>query len=694
VIRRFLPIILSVLLLPIHAQVKNSDASDISALTTTFDPINNEVTFSGNARLSDGTTLLEADEIKYVSATDIAIATGHVSLTRGAERVLSDKITYDRREKSFSIDQVRAGKFPYFVSGESAYGDFSKLTISNAVLSVREPDPYQPTLAAKSLTYVTGKELNAEEAHLGIGNSKLISIPRFSQNINLPLVSYISVLAGYRSSLGAFAEVGMHAPIGADLKLGGTLGLYSDRGIMFGPSGYYAVMHDNHEMVGDFRSGFINDHGEKLTDLIGRAIPENRGYVQWWHTQDLTDNLRITAQLNYWRDSEILRDFKPRDFFRIQEPDNYFQAVYSKHNYIVTAFTRVQPNDFHLVQQRLPEISFDLLPVAMGGGFYEKFHVSYAALREEPLGNANPVIRSDRLDAYYAISHPITHEDWFSFTPIAGARLTHYSRATGGKSDYTRTLGEVGFDAEFRMSAVSEYRNETWKINGIRHLFKPKLSYRYVGNADKGRPYIPAIDTRTFNSYLTPIGLGDRRNVDDLGPINVLRFGLDNTWQTRDEEYGSRDLLVLNFANDVRFDREPGQRTSSDLHSFLAFMPAQWLQLDFYQRLATQEFTLQEYNTSLSIRDADVWALRFSSHFLRDQIEEYVVQYDQRINEAYDVLLKLHYDTRARRFNEQAYGLRQNLGNTWSIEYLVTVYDGPRRESDFGFNIAVEVLGF
>ena len=65
-----------------------------------------------------------------------------------------------------------------------------------------------------------------------------------------------------------------------------------------------------------------------------------------------------------------------------------------------------------------------------------------------------------------------------------------------------------------------------------------------------------------------------------------------------------------------------------------------------------------------------------------------------RWNEVYEAFARLHYDSRKRRFNEQAFGVRQNLHNTWIIEYLVTLYDGPRRESDFGFRFQVETLGF
>jgi len=694
VIRRLLISCCFVLLVSVRAEVSPASTADLSALTTTFDPENNAVTFSGQAHFSDGHTLLEADEIRYFYATNIAVATGHVRLTRGAERVLAEKITYRRSDHTFSIDRVRLGQFPFYIEGESASGDRQKITVHDATLSIREPGPFQPTITAKSLTYVNGQEVIAERAHLGIGSIRPVSLPHFSHRLNLPLVSYLSLNAGYRGSLGAFGQAGLHIPLGNETKLGGNLGVYTARGVMVGPSGHYELRPDDREISGDLRSGFINDHGDKLTDVLGRPVPENRGYVRWGHTQDLTDRLRLTAQFNYWKDSEILRDFKPNEFFAIQEPDNYVQAVYQGDNYYVTAFSRVQPNDFQRVQERLPEIRFDLVPLALGGGFYERFHASFAALREDSLGGAGPAVRSDRFDAYYGLSRPISRHDWFSFTPTVGARATHYTRVTGGKDNYTRILGEFGFDAELRASSVAEIRNAAWEINGLRHLITPKLSYRYVPRAARGRAEIPPIDRRSFSTYLPPIGLGDTRNLDDLVPTHVLRVGLDNTWQTRDADYGSRDLLVFNIANDFRFDREPGQGSASDLHSFIAFMPASWLQFDVYQRLATHDFALQELNTSLTIRDGDAWTLRFSSHFLHREIEEYIVQYDHRLNEAYAVVTKLHYDTRKRRFNEQAFGLRQNLSNTWKIEYLVTVYDGPRRESDFGFNIAVEALGF
>ncbi|HNC25203.1 MAG TPA: hypothetical protein PLU52_13450, partial [Opitutaceae bacterium] len=65
-----------------------------------------------------------------------------------------------------------------------------------------------------------------------------------------------------------------------------------------------------------------------------------------------------------------------------------------------------------------------------------------------------------------------------------------------------------------------------------------------------------------------------------------------------------------------------------------------------------------------------------------------------RLNEVYDAVVRLEYDIRKHRFNEQAYGFRQKISNVWLAEYTFTLYDGPRRESRVGFNVRVTALAF
>jgi LPS-assembly protein len=673
-----------------------ADHQDISFAT-------GDMVLTGHARIDYGDLRLTAEELHYNPRTHIAVAIGHATLTQGPRRLLADKITYHANDGTYEVGDLRLGDFPIYVTGAGATGSVQTKTIkiTDARLYVTEPSSLVPTLHAQELDFGGDHRVHAESANLGVGDVRPVGFGTYDHDVREPIVSDVSVTGGYRSSLGAFTVFDLHVPVAPDLRLGADLGLYSNRGVLIGPAGSYeSGPNSPADFSGFFRSGWISDNGPRYTDILGRPVPRDRAFIQWQQTGQLTDRLSLNLQLNYWRDSEVLRDFRPSDFFSVQQPDTYLETVYSGDNYFVSLFARFQPNTWETVQQRLPELRFDLLPTPIGGGFVEQFNASLAILRDDPPPagpldpTPGPTLRSDRADAFYSLSRPLVASEWFTLTPVAGGRLTYYSNLDGPKSDYTRALGEVGFDAEMRASGTWDYQNKQWKIDGLRHLLTPRISYRYIPEADKGAAYIPPIDVENFSTYLQPLELGDQRNIDQLSATNTLRFELDNTLQTRDPTYGSRDLVRLNVADDFLFHTQPGQRDVSEIHTELGVMPVRWLELSVYNSFAPQDWTLSEINTGVTLRNGDDWTLRFASNFLRHTVDDYYLEGSYHLNEAYEVVTHLRYDVRASRFDEQVYGIRQNLGNTWRVEYAVTLYDGPRRESRFGFNLRIDAIRF
>jgi LPS-assembly protein len=663
----------------------------------------------GQAKFLGENMLLIADEIRWEEKDNTLTAVGHIAFTRGDARLLADRLVYHRNDGTFRAENIRLGSYPYFAEGFSAEGTPNEITVHRARVSYGEPGRWQPTLTADTIVIAPGQRVRTEKAMAGVGNVLPLPFPKFQHEFAQPFAAAVSLNGGYRRSLGVFAEAGLLIPVSRRAHLGGDIGLYSARGVMVGPSARYVASDDPDRLRGSFRSGYINDHGDKETDILGRPIPEERAFAEWQHQQLIAPNLSLNAQLNWWKDSEVVRDFRPRVFFPVQEPDTFVESVYTGGNYFISLFARFQPNRFHRVQERLPELRFDLLPRAMGNGFYERFSASAAALRDDGLPvsplfpSGGPGLRSDRLDAYYAITRPYSPREWLAMTPLAGARVTHYTSTKGSaldSSDYTRVLGELGADVILRSSGTFNYDNPQWKINGLRHLLTPRLSYRYLPEADKGRARIPQIDriTRiqgtTYLPYLRPLGLGEARNIDELRATNTLRLSIDNVLQTRDPVLGTRDLVVFNVGNDFRFRREPGEHDLSEIHSELALMPARWLQFDVYQSMSPRTLAIREFNSGVTIRDGDVWSIRFGNNFLRRQIQDFSVDGRVRLTERFDALTRLHYDARRSRFNEQAYGITQNLGNTWLISYTVSLYSGRRRESSFGFNVQVDTVQF
>lgn len=666
---------------------------DLKASRLDTDVATGDFVATGNARLVWENLLLVADEIRFNPRTQVATAKGQVQLTQGPRRLLADKLTYKLQDRSFTVEDLRIGEYPYYFSGARAEGTRDLITVFDAMGSYTEPHRLAPSVRAAKIVYARNKTVQADSARIGLGATVPISLPKFEQSVDDPFLSYMDATFGYRASLGAYLGFAAQIPVLPSVKLGGEMTYFSKRGLLLGPGGRYDTQIGGQELWGSFRSSYIHDTGERLQDVLSRPIPKDRGYVRWEHRQNIRPELSIAGRLAYWSDSEIVRDFVAEEFVPVQTPDSFLEGMYRADNYVVSLFTRLQPNDYIRVQQRLPELRYELLPMAIGLGFYERFHASLAVLRESAV-SIYPTVRSDRFDAYYGISRPFRATEWFTFTPVAGARLTHYERATGGKDNYTRTLGEVGFDANLRTSGVFEYKNPSWGIDGIRHLLTPRLSYRYVPDVEKGRPYIPAIDRRVFSTYLQPLGLGDQRNVDELGGSNTLRLGLDNTFQTRHAEYGSRNLLIFNVAADLRVDRELGQDRWSDIHTEAIFTPANWLQLDIYQSVSPSTLRIRELNTGIRIVDGDVWSVRLGNRYLKHDIQEYILDGRYRLNEAYHPFARFHYDVRESRFVEQTVGLRQIINNLWTIDYAMSFYSGRRRESNFGFSLRVNLLGF
>lgn len=665
----------------------------ISGDNATFDLKTGENVLQGNARITYGDILLTAEELRYQTATNVVTARGNFVLTQGSRRLVAESGRFDLATRSLQVKRLRLGEFPLYLSGDSAVGTLDEMTFTNATIFFREDARFTPSLRADRLLYRRGQIVRAEGLRLGLLSGHFISLPHFEQALNAEFTSYISGHLGYRGNLGAFAELGLHLPVVPGWQVGADLGLYSSRGVMIGPAARYARRDDNGSVRGVLHSGYINDSGDRRVDIQGRPVPRDRRYLEWDHQQKIGERGSFTGQLNYWSDSEVVRDFKNRRFNLSQQPDSFLEGRYDADNYAFSAFTRFHPNQYHRVQERLPELRFDLLPTVLPLGFSTRGEASAAVLQADAFGST-PKFRTTRLDAYYGLARPINPTPWFNFTPVAGTRATHYTDARGGKDTYTRTLGELGFDSRLLSSGTFDYKNPVWEIDGLRHLLEPKLSYRYSPEADQGRRYIPPIDTRAFSTYLEPLSIADTRHLDDLTALNTARLEIANTLQTRDPAYGSRNLASLNFATDYRFDRLAGQKPLSDLYTTFAITPAPWLRWEVFHRLDPHRPDQQELNTGLTLIDQEWWSLRLATHFLKRNYEEYHLEYRQRLNEKYDVVGLWRYDAASSRFNEQSYGVWQRLGQTWAVKYEVAFYDGPRRESSFALNLEVELLKF
>ncbi len=718
---RFAPLVATLLIA--CARLDAAGADDLPQLNAKTTRVTLETTyFSDGVRLAHGDIVIYADTIELDNRERVAVARGNVLLLRGPQRLIAEEVTYRSKDRTFSVGAFRVGEGRVFASGASAEGQADDLMVRDVRATYGEPDPLSPFIQADRLHYTRvatdateekRSRVKVEHGRLGVGQAAILPLPSFSESPDQPTVAGVDARAGYSGNLGAELGLAAKMAVAPAVRVGGDIGVFTKRGVLAGPVGDYDTFGaDGLGAKGAFRTGYIQDQGDAGLDVRGDAIGADRGYVEWSHHQMIAPDLRIGGQLNYWSDSYVTRDFRSEGYYRIQTPDTWLEAEKLGDNHVVSLFTRTQVNDYSLVKERLPELRFDGLPVEVGAGVYHRINASVAALREDdPLKAANPAdpgsIRSERADLYYGAMRPFSPREWLAFTPVVGARVTHYNRTPAGSSrnDYTRVLGEVGFDAKlFESSGVWAAKSERWQIDGLRHISTPTLAYRRSPSADVGAGSIPAIDDDPFNTYLRPLGLADRRDIDTLPALDTFRLGWRNVLQTRDRVYGSRNLVELDLAADQHASAESAadQGTSRDrtyAHAFFALNPARWLRFDVYNRTGIQTGRTEELNTGLTLRDADVWSLRLATHYLEDavaarMIQEYTASLGVRLSEIYSVLARVRFDSRSGDMTEQSLAMSQRLSRFWTLQYEISAHDGPRREDDFGFSVSVETQGF
>jgi LPS-assembly protein len=676
-----------------------------------FDEDSQRLVARGDAILDFGDTRVRADRITYYQEFGLADADGNVAVTQAGNRLIADRLSYEAGEATFSVDLLRTGQWPFYITGVSAGGTTEDISIEGATLYYGDPGPFALNVSSDRVQYVNeaAEYVKMDGATFRIGNVPVFYIPGYTYYLN-NTPYYLNLDGGYDSELGAYLQSTAMFPVSSFMRMGANLDLYSKRGALVGPAAQYIYDSDNQEIVGALSTGWIEDQGDDEdlgTDIVNQQIDSTRGFAEWRHKHHIGERVSLTAAASYWSDSEITRDYREDYYDNNQVPDNFAEAAYSGNNFILSAFGRFRPNDFVLTQERLPEVRFDLLPTPIfKTGAYHKASASYAQLRENFDLNAPRIEgESDRYDLSYRISRPIHPTPWLSFTPLAGARVTGYENqevdpffipgAAPIDDNFTRDIYELGFDLEMRTYQTYDTINRTWAIDGLRHILRPVVRYRYYSDPEDLNE-IAAIDREAFDLSRPLLDLSDMRNIDQISERHLTRVGFENLFQTRAEGYGSRTLAALNFYQDLLFDKATrydgsDQETLNASWLELILEPAPWLKFELASRFRTESLTMEELRTRTTLTSGEIWELGLSTDLLNKRIDQYRLDFIYRLNERNTLLTDLRFDADSGEFTRFRLGWQTRIGNTWKIIYLLTFREDARRESDveFGINLTL-----
>lgn len=691
----------------------------IEADSMRFSAETGEQQLHGNVTVTAGALQLRTQELVYNSSTDEISTQTRAELDYEDARLVVEKANFDGAEQKLVAENVRGGKGIGFFEGDTLLISRKRVEIGNASFYVGEPHWSSLSFTTENLAYDADEDyFYLEPSQVRVAGAPIIPLPALSvMRFDRPPVR-VWLDLGESGTPGVYYRSEVYLTLW-DFEPGVVLDFYERSGVLAGPAAAYDTRDSNSflKMKGTLRTGYINDTAHRGHDIYDNSITGNRGFIDWFHKQDVGD-VEVSASIHRWSDSMVERNFRPDIYDENQNPDNYVEVVYPQRQYYLSAFTRLQPNDYQNVQQRLPEIRFDLQPTELGRtGIYQHLNASYALLRERSSDqfdfddnyvstNHDDMIESSRANVYVGWTMPFKFGDFASFTPVAGIMTTHYGETIDDADEsYTRTLGQVGFDLDFIFTRTWDYRNELWEIDGLRHVFRPVIQYRYIPNPTDGDDYIPAIDREIYLSRPTIIDLSDSRAIDQLYDEHVFRIGFENLFQTRASDYGSRDLFEFNIYQDFRKTYRPDDdRTLSDNFIDLRFTPAYWVSFSLEHRFDVYDCHTNSLSTSLTFTDGDVWKIRISTDHLyenpypseygTDRSREVDLAVEIRLNSVWTAFFEWEYDDRKNLMTDQIYGVRQRLGNSWLIEYSVRYKQDAGDDDDFSFDVGATMLLF
>ncbi|MDR2603215.1 MAG: hypothetical protein LBC11_01480 [Puniceicoccales bacterium] len=703
--KKFLTILLLIVFNIVHCAIEISSDKPVEYIAD-----KGELVIEGNARIEVGNFIIQADEIVFQKEQAMAIATGNVKIDNGKVYIVADRISYDTNSDLIHANNSKVKVHNYYFHIENIDLD----TVNDVQTGTNTEifhGPMDRTLTSsvfvKSFEITNEQSIKAKGTKFKIGSATILYLP--SAEIDLSSYPfYLEQNYGLNHSNGVYLQNNFYFGVSKGLKVGGLLDFYTKRGILFGPALKIDSESEKNQMSSEVKLGFIQDRANeerKGFDIKNEPVPRNRYFLEFVHRQHYDDQIDIIAKSTTLSDSEVERDFRKAWYDRNQQPESFVEMSYRGQNYIASVFGQFEPNTFYNTTQQMPELQIAYLPTKL----LDTKLIHNAHLGAVRLHNRNKdlygVTGVSRADIYYGISLPLGYKNFLTTKPIFGTRTLIYDRNIDGKT-YGKNILQCGFDIDMKITGRSDYANETFGINGLKHVMNPIIQYRMIPSGNRSTK-IPKFHGECFSVEIPPIDLDDMRNVDDIQRQNMVRLGIKNGLYTQSGSYVPKQLMRMDVFQDILFARnydnfkQAYQKKFPDTHLTVGIYPASWFSFDIQSRIDLAKLHLHELKTATVIKDADFWKLAFSTNYLKfdgansqKSTEQYGLFFTFNLSSQTSISIESQYNARIHKFSQQRFSLSSTLWNSWLINVGITTRTHVKREDHLQFDWHLKLLDF
>ncbi|MDR0742306.1 MAG: hypothetical protein LBE98_02480 [Puniceicoccales bacterium] len=669
-----------------------------------------ELVVKGDARIEIGNFIIQADEITFQKEQATAVAAGNVKIDNGKVYIVADRISYNMNSNLIHADNSKIKVHDYYFHIENINLDTAneeQTGINTEIFHGSTDRTLASSISVKSFKITNEQSIKAKGTKFKIGPAVILYLP--SAEIDLSSHPfYLEQNYGLNYSNGVFLQNDFYFGADKRLKPGGLLDFYAKRGILFGPALKIDGGSEKNQISSEIKFGFIQDRVSKERkgfDIKNEPIPDKRHFLEFAHRQHYGDQIDIIARATVLSDSEVERDFRKAWYDRNQQPGSFAEMSYRGQNYIASVFGQFEPNTFYDTTQQVPELHIAYLPTKLfNTKLIHNAHLGVVKLhnRNKDLYGTTSITRGD---IYYGISLPLGYKDFLTIKPIFGTRTLIYDRNLDGET-YQKNILQGGFDINIRFTGRSDYTNETFGINGLKHVVNPTIQYRVIPSGN-GSTKIPKFHGECFSVEIPSIDLDDMRNMDDIQRQNMVRLGIKNSLYTQSGSYVPKQLMRMDVFQDILFARnydsfrQAPQKKFPDTYLMVGMYPTSWFNFDIHGKVDPTKLHLHELKTSTVIKDANFWKLEFSTNYLKfdganflKSTEQYGLLFTFNLSSQTSITIESQYDAKIHKFSRQRFSLSSTLWNSWLINLGITTRAHVKREDRFQFDWHLKLLDF
>ena len=519
------------------------EAVNVDADRIDYDETERKVVASGKVRIVLGNRLLFADEVSADLDDQIFVATGHVILMEGFNRLEGDRIEYNYRTNQGVISNGRGTIDPGISfsgveirrEGERQYslkdGSFTSCRACESESSTPDWE-----FRAGEATIYQDEWIASRDTSFWIKGIPAM----YSPVVALPIGPRRTGFLIPRFSYGSHDGFGVKEPF--------FWAINSSQDMTFTPT--YRVKR-GFELDGEYR--YIldeNSHGtlsgRYYHDLLSGSQPSNRGDGLWTHDQLLAPTWTFKASAQYQTDRSVNRDFVDNSSVERTQAvmDSVAFVTQSTPSYLLQGLFETTedlsgaPTNW---TTRLPEARFQWLPAPLFG-----LPLLAEADTSAVFFTQSHTTGTGRFDLYPALHLPLELSRWLMVTTSAAIRETAYTTADqpGGGANRLLVEGRQQLSSRF----ARRFDEPGLGFQRLTHVVEPSVEYQYVPWV--GQEAMPQFDRADF-----------------ISGQNRVTYRLVNRLMARREERGeirNTELASLSIAQSVNL--QPQTRQFSNLY--------------------------------------------------------------------------------------------------------------------------------